>query len=165
MQQKDIRRLIDSVTDARDRLMIRIIYETGCTVTELVNIKVSDILGHAIRIEERFSQISGKLSRDIADYVLGNRLGKESFLIKTRQNFSMSEKRVSQIIEEYGHKILNARIRPHDLRNLHIVHAYTNGVFIESISKQLGLTAFRVFQIINTKKVTRHNYTEFLGRI
>jgi hypothetical protein len=48
---------------------------------------------------------------------------------------------------------------------MHIVHAYSNGVLLESISRQLGLTTFRIFPIINTEKVTRHNYTEFLGRI
>jgi len=85
--------------------------------------------------------------------------------VATRHKWSISEKRVSQIIEAHAKAVLGIRVRPHDLRNLHILHAYTSGVFLESIATQLGLTTLRIFQIINEEKLTRHNYSQFLKRI
>ena len=48
---KEVRILIDSVSDARDKLMIRMLYETGCEVSELVDVKVKDLLGNKIKIK------------------------------------------------------------------------------------------------------------------
>lgn len=164
-----VRHLITSVNDARDKIMIRILYETACTIKELTKIKVEDISGNRIRIKSaaavRFPKISGTLARDLSLFIKGNQLGRSSFILSTRQGKNISEKRISQLIREYtsGLGIIN----PHQFRYFHVAHAYLNGVFIEEISDQLGLTKLRVFQVLREFNVMPrlNNYNNFLGRI
>ncbi|AJF61004.1 hypothetical protein QT06_C0001G0156 [archaeon GW2011_AR15] len=159
--QKDMRKLIGSVSSQRDSLVIRIIYETGCSLKELAGIKVSDIAGNMIRTGKaaRFSQISGKLSKDLKLYTEGNSIKKESLL------FDISGRRISQLTESHAEKILGTRLTPHDLRNLHIMHAYLNGVYLENIAGQTGLSELRIFQIISSFNVKpERNYGNFLKR-
>jgi len=139
---QEIRKLISSISDMRDKLMIRLLYETGCTLIELVNIKVSDILGNKIKIfdpetrELRFSRISGKLAKDLSFYIRGNNLSKGYYILSTRQSKQISEKRVRQLIQDYTKKISSRKINPQMFRYYHIIHAYQNGVLLENIAKQ-----------------------------
>ena len=170
---QEIRKLISSISDMRDKLMIRILYETGCTLVELVNIKVSDILGNKIKILEpetkeiRFSRISGKLAKDLSFYIKGNNLSKDAYILSTRQSEKISEKRVRQLIQEYTKKISSRKINPQMFRYYHINHAYQNGVLLENIAKQTGITPYRVFQVINEFKIKpRQNlYNQFLIKV
>lgn len=160
---KNVREMISSIRDARDKIMIRILYETGCSLVELVQLKVSDVGGNKIKIKHdglRYSTISGKLAKDIRDYIRGNQLQSESYLLSTRQSAKISEKRVRQLIQNYTKK------NPQKFRYYHIAHAYLSGVFIENIAQQLGLTTFRIFQILNKMGLNPQNrYNHFLRRI
>ena len=169
---KQIRRLINYINNSRDKLMIRVLYETGCSLVELTEIKVKDVLGNKIRIknsennEIRFPRISGKLAKDIKLYILGNNLDKDSFLISTRQSESISEKRIRQIIQEYTKEVFSEKINPQSFRYFHIAHAYTNGVLLENISKQIGITTYRIFQILEELNLsTKQNYNKFLKKV
>ncbi len=169
---RQIRKLIKHISNARDKLMIRVLYETGCSLVELTEIKVKDILGNKIKIkssednEIRFSQISGKLAKDIKQYIIGNGLGKDSFLISTRQSPDISEKRVRQLIQEYTREVFSEKINPQSFRYFHIAHAYSNGVLLENISKQIGITTYRIFQILDELNLkTSQNYNIFLKKV
>ncbi|MEM2131355.1 MAG: site-specific integrase [Candidatus Woesearchaeota archaeon] len=161
---KEIREIIFNIKDARDNLIFRILYETGCLPSELINIKVKDILGNKIRIKTRFVLISGKLAKDISLFIIGNKLSNENFLFSTRQSKKISEKRISQIIEFYTKK--NIKINAQKIRYYHIIHAYLNGVFLKEIAKNLGLTEFRIFQILQNFDInTYNNYQNFLKKV
>ncbi len=170
---EEVRALLASIIDARDKLMIRLLYETGCTPTELTKISVSDIAGNSIKIKNedtkqlRFSKISGKLSKDLSLFIQGNKLGKKDFILSTRQSKKISEKRVRQLVQIYTKKCNNRAINPMMFRYYHIAHAYLNGVFIEEIAKQIGLTKLRIFQILQEFdiKPKENNYNHFLSRI
>jgi len=168
--QTSIRNLLKNIKKARDYIIIRILYETGCEVKELVKIKVSDVLGHRIRInskEIRFSQISGKLSKDIKQYVKGNKLNKNNFLFSLRKDKPISEKRISQIISEISYDLKIKDMTSKKIRYLHILHSYQNNVLLHDISKQVGIDTYRVFRIIeeyhNGKGIS--NYNKFLKSI
>ena len=58
--------------------MIRILYETGCTLIELTNIRVTDLNSNKIKIKDqetnkiRYPRISEKLANDLNFYIKGN---------------------------------------------------------------------------------------------
>lgn len=169
---KDIRQFLASISKARDRLMLRLLYETGCSLVELVEIKIKDILGQKIIIKNleksnyRYSKISSKLAKDLMLYIKGNNLDKKSYLFSTRQGQSISKKRIRQLIHYYSQKYLNTKINPQSFRYMHIAHAYSNGVLLDTIAKQIGITTFRIFQIINELDLNiKSNYNPFLKRI
>jgi site-specific recombinase XerD len=159
----EVKQLLVSVNDARDRLIIRVLYETGCELTELVNMDASDVLGHTIRINGRYAQVSGKLAKDLSLYIHGN--GMDAKLFLTRQSGSISEKRIRQLIQKHSLNAFGRAITSQALRYSHIIHAYSSGVLLDNIAKQIGITPLRIFQIIADQKIMKHNYNQFLGRI
>jgi integrase len=167
-----VRTLIKSISNARDKFMLRLLYETGCSLNELVTIKAKDIQGKIVKIIDndtkqlRFSHISSKLAKDLKLYIKGNNFAKESFVIRTRQSPNISERRVRQLIQYYSKLHLKITINPQKFRYFHIAHAYTNGILLESISKQVGITTYRIFQILSELKITTtNNYNPFLKKI
>jgi site-specific recombinase XerD len=170
---QQVRNLINSINDMRDRLIVRVLYETGSTLAELVNIKISDLCGDRIRIVDedskqlRFVKISAKLAKDIRLYSEGNILKGDSFLLASRQGPGITERRIRQIIQEYTEKLGYGKINPHMFRYYHIMHAYQNGVYIDNISNQLGITRYRIFQVIESLDIQsgQNMYNRFLSRI
>jgi site-specific recombinase XerD len=168
---EEVRNLISSIKDSRDQLILKILYETGCSQVELTKIRVKNVGGNKISVKERdnirYANISGKLAKEISQYILGNKLEKDSFLLSTRQGGSITEKRVRQLIHNYSQKAGFGKINPVSFRYFHIAHAYQCGVFIETIAVQLGLTKLRIFQIINELDITPRAsyYSQFLGRV
>jgi len=168
LSPREIKELLENIQDNRDRLMLRVLYETGCELKELVEFKVSDILGNKmiVRSNIRYPQISAKLSKDLRAFIVGNNLQKESKIFSTRQGKGISEKRIRQLIHEYSLRTLKKKINPQIFRYLHIAHAYLAGVNLESIANQIGITTFRIFQIIDQLKLKpSHNYNIFLKRV
>jgi site-specific recombinase XerD len=154
-----IQNLINSIKDMRDKLLVKILYETGCSLGELVNLKVSDIDENRIIITDpntkksRISRISQKLGKEIALFIKGNNIPKESSIIFTKNSANISEKRVRQLLQNYAQELGYGKINPQMLRYYHIAHAYSNGVLIENISSQLGIKKLRIFQILSELKV------------
>ncbi len=168
---EQVRTLIANISNMRDKLMFRVLYETGCTINELVEIKASDIGGNTIKIKDhdnvRFTNISGKLAKDLSLFIKGNKLAKEDYILSTRQSQKMSEKRVRQLIQSYTEKAHYGKINPQMFRYYHVAHAYNNGIMLENISKQLGVTSFRIFQIISELRIKPkdNHYNRFLNKI
>jgi integrase len=164
---EEVRRLITSVEERRDRLIFLILYETGCSLSDVVRIKAEDVAGNTIRIKKpvlRFARISGRLAKELSEYIKGNKI--HTYLFATRQSKSISVKRVRQLFNRHSLK-WGLKLNPLMLRYYHIAHAYINGVFIDDISKQLGITKFRVFQVLQQLPVKpRLNYyNNFLSKV
>ncbi len=169
---EQIRKLVSSVSDTRDNLIIRVLYETGCSLNELTAIKVNHLLGSRIRIkntetkEIRHSTISAKLAKDLRLFIKGNRLDDRSCLFSTRQSDSISEKRIRQIIQKYTKDEFSEKINPQSFRYYHIAHAYSNGMMLETIARQIGITTARIFKILSEMKISpKQNYNKFLRKV
>jgi integrase/recombinase XerD len=167
--QREMRVFLDSIPYARDRLMARILYETGCTISEMVGLKASDLSGKMMKLRSdplRFAQISGKLAKALHEYVQGNGIKGSSLIFSTRQGKGISGRRARQILEESFFKVFSKKMNPHKIRYCHIAHAYRSGVLLESIAKQVGITSYRAYRIVEEAKFSPvHDYQNFLGRV
>jgi site-specific recombinase XerD len=167
-----VREIIGSIPDMRDKLMVCVLYETGCTMRDLVSITVSSIQGCGIHFSTassggRFSYISKKLHDELLSYCIGNDIPASSCIFRTRQSGQISERRAAQLITGYAEKAGYPGFNPHSLRNLHVVHAYENGIYQEDIAAQVGIKKFRVFQIIEKMgiRLPSNGYDRFLGEM
>lgn len=137
----------------RDSLILKMLYETGCTVNELVNIKNDDIDGNVIKIkpknarnhEARTVYISDKLLRLVRAYCRTNQGSK--YLFSTRQSSSMTTKRIRQLMQKYCRMCGIGKVNPQILRYTHIVHAYQKNIPLDAIQKQVGLKRSRAIEI------------------
>jgi len=139
----------------RDKLILRLLYETGCTVGELVDIKFSHfnaeknqlrILSESARNGESRKVFVSKSLLDII--TLFRKKNPDSpYLFYTRQSPKLTTKRVRQLVQKYSKVIGIKKTGPQILRYTHIVHAYQKNIPLDAIQKQVGLKRSRAIEV------------------
>ncbi|MFW6014095.1 MAG: tyrosine-type recombinase/integrase [Candidatus Nanoarchaeia archaeon] len=156
---------------SRDDLILHILYYTGCTVNELVNIKIKDIdfRNQFLHIRKSSSRnnyhrrvfLSQKVLDKINTYLKEN--PSSEYLFSTRQSRKMTTKRVRQIVQSLCLQINIKDATPQILRYTHIAHAYQKNIPVDAIQKQVGIRRSRAIEIFNQLKMTKLKdaYREF----
>lgn len=162
----------------RDRILLEILYETGCTIKEAVNLSVDDIdtahCGINFPAESTKSKtpktatISTDLNKRIIEF-LGERekQGTTSrYLFCTRQSEQMTTKRARQLFSHYGIEAGLGKILPQMIRYAHVIHAVDQGIPLNAMKKQTGLDKIRLVQICDaiSKPDVEDPYRRFFER-
>ena len=136
LKKQEWLRLIESVDNYRDKLIVKLLYSTGMRVGELAKLKVADIDFH-----ERFIHIPAENTKtntartvivpkevlsDVSAYLQAFRNTPRTRRNSPRTNdhplFSLTVRRIQQLLKRYA-KTANLDVSPHTLRHTHIVHA------------------------------------------
>ncbi len=138
---------MSSIKDLRERIIFYTIYYTGCSETEILSLRFSDVdhEKNLIRFSDRESSIPEKLSLDIKEFKGSS---KSEYLLSSRQSDQMSPKRLQQIVTESSRKNFGSKISPQDIRYIHICHALLKNVPPVSIAKQVGVSYQRIAQVL-----------------
>lgn len=167
LAQEDIISLAKAMQNNRDKIILLLLYETGCTITELTNIQIKDIkpnkqeiiIKNSVRTNEtRITKVSKELIKTIKSIIRTK--PNNSFLFSTRQSNNITPKRIQQILGKY--KIKNLKITPQIIRYTHIAQAYQKGIAINEITNQVGLKRSRTIEIFSQLKTTGKDYSLFL---
>ena len=156
-------RIRKSAQNKRDRLILDILFGTGCTLKELVNIKAGDFEFAKNRLaikaagQQRTAAVSGRLSSRIRKFVEDNGLGRQDCLFSTRQSRAMSEKRAFQIIKKCSRKAGLKAAGPQILRYSHIANSLAAGKAVEDISGQTGIRNLSRFHLYGLLEVNKHD--------
>jgi integrase len=172
--------ILRSMQPERDRILVRVLFETGCSIQELANIKVKDHMpakDHttlpAITFGIRKSAISSELSSQLTKLTASRNRNKDEYLFSQKPSKPFSVKRIEQIFESsfsdaaqrlFKKNKISKKIRtkPYDIRYLHIIHAITKGLTIDSISAQTGISRQRITQLLDELKLSNiQSYTSF----
>jgi len=149
----EIRDLLNSVDNLRDKLIIQLLYATGLRVSELCNLNVDDIE------EEKIFVHLGKGSKDrvvfmdentkkLLEEYIRNRKGEEKALILNKNGKRISQKSIQNIIKKYAKKAkINKKITPHTLRHTFATHMLQNDADIVVIKDLLGHSNLSTTQI------------------
>lgn len=135
LDKETVDELIFNARSVRDRLILELQARCGLRIGEVLNLRVSDLSGRKIVIEDPKSgrdaevafmpeHIAGRL----AEYVAGRQLPAEDRV------FPLCYTTVRNLVTGLGKK-LNVKISPHDLRRHSATYASRNGVPLEIISK------------------------------
>jgi integrase len=146
LTQQQLHHLLSLADAPRDRLLMQTMYQTGCTVGELVTIRATDIQERAILIHNRACQVSPQLTRELHAYCTSHA---SVYAFPTRQSGRMTEKRVQQLIKGYLAR-LGLPLRkptPHVLRYTHVAHALEKRIPLRDIMQQTGLKEQRLAQL------------------
>jgi len=150
----------------RDRLILEVLYASGVRVSELVNIKLSDISNMDIRIlgkgsKERIAHI-GEYAKEILDLYLKdgyNTLNKKSseYLFLNNNGGKLSVRGVRFLLDNIIKKTtINKKISPHMLRHSFATHLLNEGCDILSVQELLGhesLSATAIYTHVTTDKL------------
>lgn len=149
----------------RDKLIVEVFYQTGIRLSELINLKNSDIEKDRIKVigkrnKERIVPISSMLFVMIEEYrkeLKSN--GLESvFLFLLKSGNKVYAKLVYRIINSYlGHVTNLDKCSPHVLRHTFATHMLNNGAGLETLKDLLGhanLSATQVYTHNSFKQLT-----------
>ncbi len=156
----------------RDKLIIEMLYFTGMRLSELINIKDSDIDIHNLNIKvlgkrnkERIIPFSLVLQKSIEDYLKSrkkdiNQSEQNSYFFVTEKGKKVYEKLVYRTVNSYLGKVSTLRKKsPHVLRHTFATHMLNNGADLNTIKEILGHANLAATQIYT------HNTIEQLKSI
>ena len=160
---------IDLSTDIgiRNRLLIEMFYATGCRVSELINIKMTDInmVNRTIRIMGKGRKMRivyyGEYAMDYLNKYLNtgfNTGSKYLFLNDKKEKFTVQE--VEQVVHKLiEHLAIKTHVTPHTLRHTFATHLLNNGADIKSVQELLGHAS------LNTTGIYTHVSNERLKEV
>ena len=157
----------------RNRAMLETMYGCGLRVSELIDLKISDLF-----FDEGFIKIVGKGNKErfvpihlsAQNYIvlymneirshLPIKKGYEDTLFLNRRGKSLSRQMIFMIIKDLAIKInLKKKISPHTLRHSFATHLLKNGADLRAIQQMLG------HESITTTEVYVHLDTSYLKEI
>lgn len=169
LRTEDVDRLLDQPDPAtprglRDRAMLQVLYSTGLRVTELVNLKVSDMemrMGCLRCIgkgdKERLVPVGRRAQAAVQAYVgksrallLGRRESAKAapWLFVNRFGNRLSRVAVWRLLTAYGRRAgIRARLSPHKLRHSFATHLLERGADLRSVQLMLGHADISTTQI------------------
>lgn len=140
-----------SIAGLRDLLVMELLYSTGLRVSELVNIKLTDI-----NYTEKTIKVLGKGAKErvviygtICSDILNDYLSKSRSKIKNNTNTNyliinqkggkLTDRSVRNIISKYISQTgIKKNISPHTLRHTFATHLLDNGADLKAVQELLG---------------------------
>ncbi len=147
LKHSQVLRLIDSIEDIRDKLIVRTIYATGVRVSELCNINIEDIDfdEHTIRIRGKGDKIRTVFIDDetLAELTkfIGTRLAGPLFV--GQQGKHISSRAIQHIFKQYAPQ----GITPHKIRHSYASELYKRSKNLRVVQENLGHTSIKTTEI------------------
>ena len=159
----------DNYIGKRDQLVLEILYCTGIRLSELINLKKSniDIIGQTIKVlgkrnKERIIPFPSSLISLLKEYdTEKNNIGFDNpYYINTIKGEKSYPKMIYRIVTSNLNKITtNEKKNPHTLRHTYATHLLNNGADLNAVKELLGHANLSATQIYT------HNTFSKLNRI
>nr|WP_319376634.1 site-specific tyrosine recombinase/integron integrase [uncultured Methanoregula sp.] len=147
LKHSQVLRLIDSIEDSRDKLIVRTIYATGVRVSELCSMNIEDIDfdEHTIRIrgkgdKTRIVFVDDDTLKDLSAFV-GNRITGPLFI--GQQGKHISSRAIQHIFKHYA----PTGITPHKIRHSYASELYKRSKNLRVVQENLGHTSIKTTEI------------------
>lgn len=147
LKHSQVIRLIDSIEDGRDRLIVRTIYATGVRVSELCGMNIEDIdfEDETIRVRGKGGKIRivfvDRETLDEMDEFIGKRI--EGPLFLGQQGHHISPRAVQHIFKKYAPD----GITPHKIRHSYASELYRRSKNLRVVQENLGHTSIKTTEI------------------
>lgn len=169
LSYEELAKILDNIdistkVGLRNRLLVEMFYATGCRVSEMINIKVSDInkSNNSIRIMGKGKKMRivyfGEYARDYLDRYLP--LIDTDYLFTQESRDKLSIHDVEYIISDLVKNLaLKTHVTPHTLRHTFATHLLNNGADIKTVQELLGHSS------LNTTGIYTHVSNERIKEV
>lgn len=145
----------------RDRAIVETLYSTGVRVSELINLKMSDVFFHqkVIRVygkgaKERIVPFGNRAAIEIKNYITAVRSlliryrRSKDFLFLNMRGVPLSRMGVWKIIQEYVKRAnIRKKVSPHVFRHSFATHLLEGGANLREVQEMLGHSDISTTQI------------------
>ena len=147
LNQLELEYLRGACENERDKAVLEFLYSTGCRVSELVGVKLSDINWGDKTVhlfgkgkKHRFSFINAKCEVALKDYLSKRKGDSEYLFIGLRYPYEkITKNAIEKVIKDLSARSgVRKTITPHILRHTTATQAVNNGMAIEDVSSLLG---------------------------
>jgi site-specific recombinase XerD len=164
LKQDELKALLEAPRRMRDRLIIKLLYETGMRVGELTALTIGDVdlesgeitIQQAKRHEEgrKVPLVNSWTKSMLRDYI-GTRKNRRDSLFVSNKRSPLSRRQVERMISKCGESIgLDKDKRhPHVLRHTHAVYALKSGIDLRTLQQNLGHSSIEVTAIYLTMDI------------
>lgn len=163
-----------NIYTSRDLLIIELLYDTGCRVDELVNIKLKDV-----NQTEKSIKVLGKGAKErivfygeygreyLENYLIDREVllngRKSEYLFVSLESDQLTTRRIAQIIEDILKIVgIKNKVTAHTLRHTFATHLLNNNADLRSVQELLGHSSLSTTQIYThvSNERLRHVYLE-----
>ena len=167
LSKEEVNLLINSIDTKKSRLMVSLMYACGMRVSELINLKISDLnfnekIGHIRQAKgrkDRIFNIPESLFEDLKKHAEMQKERNEEYLF-TGPKGKLSERNIQKIVSSAARRAgINKHVSCHTLRHSFATHLLEKGVSIRVIQSLLGHSS------ISTTELYTHISTSQLKEI
>lgn len=165
---------LDRTEDLQHQIMLRIFLYTGIRVSELCNIRMTDVDLHASKIfidqgkgeKDRYVLFRDDFRLPLSAYMQSH--PENEYLFESTHKTKYTRQRIGQIVKEYAHVAgLTERVYPHLLRHQALTWLTREGLpdaMIQLISGHASKTSLEIYQHVGLADV-REGYQRAMGKI
>lgn len=173
LKESELKRLLEAPRRMRDRLIIKLLYETGMRVGELSTLTIGDVdldtgeitIQHAKRHHEgrKVPIVNSWTKTMLRDYI-GSRKNRKDPLFVSNKRGPLSRRQIERLVHNYGTTagLDKDKSHPHVLRHTHAVHALKSGIDLRTLQQNLGHSSIEVTAIYLTMDIDdrKEEYTK-----
>lgn len=152
LSRDEVRKLIESASTKKSRLMLMLLYSSGLRVSECCSLKVNDIemeqkigwVRNGKGGKDRLFILSDSLIEGLRGFVAGN----GGYLFSNKSDAPLSARNIQKIVSTTARRAgINKEVTPHTLRHSFATHLLESGESIRKIQELLGHSNLQTTQI------------------
>ena len=167
----EVHAMLDACIDnKRDHLLINLLWQTGCRITEALKVTRNDVDTYNLSVRVltekqrnkrsksayRVIPVTAELSNELASYALIENL--------TDSFFNITRQRAFQVIKAIANKAsITKPVHPHTLRHSFAVHCISQGVPLPVLKDLLGHSS--VLTTMVYLKIVQQDARQFLNQV
>lgn len=164
LKEGELKALLEAPRRMRDRLIIKLLYETGMRVGELAALTIGDVdldsseltIQQAKRHEEgrKVPIVNSWTKAMLRDYI-GTRKNRKDPLFVSNKRGALSRRQIERLVYNYAERvgIDKDKRHPHVLRHTHAVQALKSGIDLRTLQQNLGHSSIEVTAIYLTMDI------------
>ena len=174
MSQLDLEKVRNACETKREKAIVEMLYSTGCRVSELEHLNISDINFETKEVmlfgkgnKHRVSYLNAKAEISLRNYLKERTDNDEALFVYNKKPYSRLKKSgIELIIKNIVNRTngVDVHVTPHVFRHTTATHSLNHGMNVVEVSKLLGHESIETtMQYISTSSESiKNNYQKYV---